>query len=474
MFCHTGTFYKMDNSYDGSGVQSEAKTADANTTDSDPEQEAEIKYAKEHGAEITNLPMRERIKLVREAKKVEEAARMMNGVVQVPRSQKNQRKSRTAKKKGGAAKKSGAGGKWTWGSPGDLFEEPEFVDSDDPNYDSDSHGAVRFKEIKPELGEGEFEHYVDDILAEYFDNGDLKNAMACLEELNLSKAARIGLVRLCVTLSIDGKPSARELASQLLAELWSSRLISEADAVNGFARLLRVDLPDLAIDYPQAADDIVGNFVARAVADEVLPAAFLNSEDKNARDKFFENPHAISSLDRAENLLLQKNRLDTIWCPGGGTRPVRYLVTKIKDLLEEYLSSGDVDEATRSLLELEVPHFHHEVVYQAGVRAIEAMHERVARLLSALLAHLKRVDALSGQQAIRVGFERVYAEMPELCLDMPPAYTLLDRWIRACQQHQGLLPDDVVRQMPQKGRKRIVSEGDGGQLKVVDVPHPLI
>lgn len=78
------------------------------------------------------------------------------------------------------------------------------------------------------------------------------------------------------------------------------------------------------------------------------------------------------------------------------------------------------------------------------------MHERVARLLSVLLAHLNKVGALNSGQAVRVGFSRLYAEMPDLCVDVPPAYTLLERWVHTCQQHDGLLSDDVVREMPQK------------------------
>ncbi len=33
-------------------------------------------------------------------------------------------------------------------------------------------------------------------------------------------------------------------------------------------------------------------------------------------------------------------------------------------LLREYLSSGDIAEATRCLKDLDVPHFHHELVYE--------------------------------------------------------------------------------------------------------------
>lgn len=39
-------------------------------------------------------------------------------------------------------------------------------------------------------------------------------------------------------------------------------------------------------------------------------------------------------------------------------------------LLKEYLSSVDVKEATRCLQELEVPHFHHELVYEVLVFSI--------------------------------------------------------------------------------------------------------
>lgn len=75
--------------------------------------------------------------------------------------------------------------------------------------------------------------------------------------------------------------------------------------------------------------------------------------------------HAVKALAKAEGLLSMRHglvRLDNVWGVGGGTRPVKHLVKKMVLLLQEYISSGDVEEATRCLLELEVPHFHHELV----------------------------------------------------------------------------------------------------------------
>ena len=41
-------------------------------------------------------------------------------------------------------------------------------------------------------------------------------------------------------------------------------------------------------------------------------------------------------------------------------------------LLKEYLSSGDSEEAMRCVRDLDVPHFHHEVVYE--VQTIYVLH----------------------------------------------------------------------------------------------------
>lgn len=57
-------------------------------------------------------------------------------------------------------------------------------------------------------------------------------------------------------------------------------------------------------------------------------------------------------------------RLDNVWGVGGGLRPVKSLTRQMNLLLKEFLSSGDIQEAIRCLQVLEVPHFHHELVYE--------------------------------------------------------------------------------------------------------------
>lgn len=76
------------------------------------------------------------------------------------------------------------------------------------------------------------------------------------------------------------------------------------------------------------------------------------------------------------------------------------------------------------------------------------MHERPMRLLAELLQFLYNSGVIT-QNNVEDGFVRLYEAIPDLCLDVPPAYTLLERWVAICQP-LGFLPPHVARSMPSK------------------------
>ncbi len=122
------------------------------------------------------------------------------------------------------------------------------------------------------------------------------------------------------------------------------------------------------------------------MADDCIPPKFVQQYKGVA-----ECNHARIAIEHADVLLSMKHglvRLDSVWGVSGGMRPVKYLIKQIQSLLKEFLSSGDIEEATRCLQELEVPHFHHEFVYEAVVMVIENMGERAMDLICALLKSL--------------------------------------------------------------------------------------
>merc|ERR1711962_719577 len=337
------------------------------------------------------------------------------GVVASIRALKNSRKSGNGFGRG-LPKKGGAGGKGTWGVLGAEIVEEE-LDAKDPNYDESEK----------------------------------------LEDLGLTLCAHLVVVT-TVELALDHKPSHREMTSVLLADLYG-HLLFENHFTKGYDILIK-NASDLKLDTPDAPT-FLGNFIARSIADDCIPPKFLQSYKGKV-----ENEDAIKVLSRAESLLSMRHgmvRLDNVWGVGGGTRPVKYLVRQMGLLLEEYLSSSDKEEASRCLMELEVPHFHHELVYEAIVMVLEKMDDRTSKMMCDLLASLYRAVIITPHQ-MKEGFFRIYEDMPQICLDVPPAYLLLEKFVLRCQENK-MLCNEVIKKLPTRGRKRFVSEGDGGRVK---------
>jgi len=389
------------------------------------------------------------------------------GLVNLNRAAKNMRKSRNTIGRG-LPKKGGAGGKGTWGKLGGELELP-WVDPNDPNYDSDNNEdsenkkkknkTVKLNTLVPEMSEEDVRKAVEPLVLEYFENGDVGEVLFSLEEMLHNLGTRRWMVAmLAMELALDHKPSHREMTSRLISELYL-KVISQRDIGKAFDSLLR-QLEDLMLDTPDASH-VIGNFLARAIADDCIPPKFLQSYKGSVED-----PEAKKALFRADTLLSMKHglvRLDNVWGVGGGIRPVKYLVKKIVLLLKEYLCSGDVKEASMCLVDLEVPHFHHELVYEAVVMVIESMHEKTEEAMCRLLQSLFQTFVITIDQ-MRNGFQRVFDQMPDISIDVPQAYLVLERWVLRCRQ-AGIVNDDIVRKMPSRGRKRFVSEGDGGRIK---------
>ncbi|XP_069047791.1 programmed cell death protein 4a isoform X1 [Lepisosteus oculatus] len=367
----------------------------------------------------------------------------------------NDRKSRMGKGRG-LPKKGGAGGKGVWGAAGMVYEMEE-PDARDPNYDESSQGDTVYATVVPELDEGELEKTVNPIVQEYFEHGDTREVQALLKELNLGPN-KYEFSSLAVVLALEGKASHRELMSRLLSDL-VGRVLSEDDMARAFDKML-TDLPDLILDTPEAPQ-MLGQFIARAIADHALPMNFLDRYKGKV-----DCDHARAALDRAAVLLSMKReivRLDNVWGVGGGQRPVRHLIKEMNLLLKEYLVSGEVSEAEHCLRDLEVPHFHHELVYEAVVMVLESKGETAVQMMVKLLKVFWETGLITLDQMNR-GFQRVYNELPDINLDVPHAHTIMETFVDLCFQ-ESVITKQLRDACPSRGRKRFVSEGDGGRIK---------
>jgi len=382
--------------------------------------------------------------------------------------QRTDRKSRAGKGRG-LPKKGGAGGKHTWGALGsELFAEVMASSQDDPNYDSDSQSPVVLQPVEVAAPTGrirrssDLTRMLEPIIREYFEHGDSSEVFEEIANLGTDWDKEF-MIKLAVTFAMDRKASQRELTSRLISDLYGEHVLDQNAIAKGFDQLLE-QLNDLTLDTPESPD-LLGQFIARAVADDCLPPKYLADhigdlpEDGSAQ-------HAEAALEKADVLLNMKHgivRLDNIWGAASTLRPVKFLIKKIQLLLKEYLSSGDIEEATRCLKELEVPHFHHEFVYEAIVMVLEDSTRRAAETMAKLLESLCSSVVVSADQ-LKQGAKRVFDNMGDIVLDVPNAFPLLEDFASICLEKR-VFTEELLKEMPERGRKRFVSEGDGGKIK---------
>ncbi|KAF7490664.1 hypothetical protein SSS_05079 [Sarcoptes scabiei] len=371
---------------------------------------------------------------------------------------KNSRRSRSRFGRG-LAKKGGAGGKGTWGKICENYSGDgcEVLDPNDPNYDSDTMENYKIEAITPVLEPEEIDKCVRLIVAEYYEHGDSNEAIDSLLELNFGERLH-SIIVIAISMALEKKNAYREMTSVLISDLYG-QIVHQEEIEKGFDELLDI-LPDLILDTPNAAE-LLGNFIARAVADDILPPIYV----KNSQEKYLKKPQKFS-IDIAKDLLSSKHGLinvDRIWGFTGGMRPVKYLIKQMHMILEEYLVSNIADDAGTNLTDLEVPHFHHEFVYEAIVKAIEDSKEPTIDKICSLLKFLYDTGVITIDQ-LKNGYLRVFEEMPEIVIDVPYAYEILET-IKSKAEKLDSFPEELVKEMPTRGRKRFVSEGDGGTIK---------
>lgn len=306
----------------------------------------------------------------------------------------------------GLPKKGGAGGKGVWGLLGsELLVEEDVCDVNDPNYDSEANDAnTELLEVIAVPTADELYKLMVPTLLEYYENGDTHEALQSLREVMLANgAAKVPhlMISGAIELSMNHKDSHREMTSLLISEAYGE-LVKSEDIVAGFNVLL-ANLDDLVLDTPEAPTWL-GNFIARAVADDCVPPIYVSAnqekEDaeveangskngdangvdvaaaaaagKGRRSSLQKGQLARAAFKRADSLLSLKAtmvHLDNIWGSAGPLRPVKSITMSMALLLNEFKDSRDLAEAQRCLHALEVPHYHHELVYEAIVMALEA------------------------------------------------------------------------------------------------------
>ncbi|CAM9340282.1 unnamed protein product [Ascophyllum nodosum] len=296
----------------------------------------------------------------------------------------------------------------------------------------------------------EFKRKLKTILEEYFLSEDIGEVLRSVRELE-SPAYHYEIVKRGINMSLDARDHERELVSKLMSEAYPD-VLSSREVCKGFERLFEM-IDDIQIDAPNART-LVASFLARAVADEIIPPSVLrNAAFLSLGGEVVKGARRLLSRDHV------LSRLEHVWGPGDG-RPVGDLKVAIDQLLVEYLLSRQLDEAAACVKELDCNLFHHEIVKRGVKTALDGTDDdRTA--MSSLLAYLNSNEIISDGQILK-GFNRLYEILPDLVLDTPSAPSLVDMFAKQAKA-DGCLPPDYKPPSPP-------AAGDAPGNHGVDVP----
>jgi len=135
----------------------------------------------------------------------------------------------------------------------------------------------------------------------------------------------------------------------------------------------------------------------------------------------------------------------------------------MRDLLNDYIQSGDSEATIRQVKEWEVPHFNHEIVYDAVLMSIRDVTDKTTTLLVHLLKRFADTNVVTATQMTE-GFMRVYSEMPEINIRIPNSYVYLERLVNKCFDLK-VIDNKLKVKAPVRSRKRFVSEGDSVRMR---------
>ncbi|XP_073698737.1 programmed cell death protein 4a [Garra rufa] len=97
------------------------------------------------------------------------------------------------------------------------------------------------------------------------------------------------------------------------------------------------------------------------------------------------------------------------------------------------------------------------------VMVLESTGDTALQMMVKLLKAFWQTGLITLDQMNR-GFQRVYDELPEINLDVPHAQSIMETFVDLCYQ-ESVITKHLRDSCPTRGRKRFVSEGDGGIVK---------
>uniref|UniRef100_A0A914GW95 Programmed cell death protein 4 n=1 Tax=Globodera rostochiensis TaxID=31243 RepID=A0A914GW95_GLORO len=420
----------------------------------DPELEAEIFFAKENGIEPPRVLPSDA------AKKIVEAFGEHYIDKNLFKNLKNGRAERKARSRGvsGCSIKKD-GGRFEYG-----------LDCVDLAYDNDDLSCKSSTDTDDELVEyADFvcKYSVDEIRAifgDYLQSGNMADAMDSLEKFCITGETVFRMLKDLMLIALEQANGSLELAAKLIGGMLSLKWVSLQSLIDAIEDIVG-SVDDLSKDVPKLGETLAV-FIAKLIEQNIVPSnvvSFLASKNLDGNESvknIFADAFAFAN---------NRHLLNGKCVPSGGHQSLDVLSAQFKLILEEYVQSNDEETAELRLSELKVPHFNHEFVYQAGILALEQMHDHVMSNLAALIKAMSDNGTLLDSCIVK-GFTRLYAVLADLYLDLPAAYALAQLWVQKSLS-AGYISNELAFDCPSgtvRSRSRTLSQGPNGKLSCLE------
>lgn len=335
------------------------------------------------------------------------------------------------------------------------------LDENDPNFDDEEN--VVLKEVTVKMDTEKFNSILKQLLLEYFNHYQPYEIEEYIIEEALDDDILNDAVKMILMVAVDQKPLQKELVSVLLGDLSIKKIIFSNHFESAFVAIFN-GIEDILLDSPQAVDNFT-KFIARAIADDCIPPRFIYHPLETTL-----SPNDLSyfkkAIDKAIELISRENgiaSLDSVWCQSiSNIRPVRSLCKEIIKILQNYLNDQTAEDTQKALKTLQIPHFFHEVVYEAFLLCHNDINKY--NRIKKLVLFFFECGFFTAEQ-IQSGVKRINENIDEFSKNELSSYENLEDFLKELLSI-GAIDKELVEFSPlSKGRKRYISEGDGGKIK---------
>jgi len=223
-------------------------------------------------------------------------------------------------------------------------------------------------------------------------------------------------------MAMDRSDREREMASSLLADLSQAAAVSEEQIAIGFSKVLS-SAEDLTLDIPDAPR-MLTMFLGRAIVDEIMSPSFLAHADT----KIGAGKLGTDICVAVKKLLAAKHsaeRFTTGWHGYSLNETSEALSNAFVGMIKEYLDSKNLDELLKCVKDAGMPHYHHELVYQCIVLALDSSDKSAGEAVFELLAKLFMVGEINATQTA-IAYNRLVEDKEDLSLDYKRAPELIE------------------------------------------------